>query len=108
MVSLLIARDLQLDIKKTFFTVSENAATTAGTTAYLKPGQRLRIIDLLHGLMLPSGNDAAVTLAENFGDRLKQIRVVRNATASTNKAIVQTASPLKLRDSRMEVVPPEQ
>lgn len=24
--------------------------------------------DLLYGLMLPSGNDAAVTLAENFGE----------------------------------------
>ncbi len=25
------------------------------------------IMDLLYGLMLPSGNDAAYTLAENFG-----------------------------------------
>ena len=77
-VSLQLARDLQLDIKKTYFIVSENAATTPGTTAYLKADQRIKILDLLHALMLPSGNDAAVTLAENFGDRLKQIRVVRN------------------------------
>lgn len=28
------------------------------------------MIDLLHGMMLPSGNDAAVTLAENFGEKL--------------------------------------
>jgi D-alanyl-D-alanine carboxypeptidase len=55
---------------KTLFTVSENAATTPGTTACLRTAQRLKIFDLLHALMLPSGNDAAVCLAENFGDLL--------------------------------------
>ena len=28
------------------------------------------LIDLLYGMMVPSGNDAALTLAENFGDYL--------------------------------------
>ena len=39
-----------------------------GTTAELKEGDRLTIHDLLYGLLLPSGNDAAVTLAENFNN----------------------------------------
>lgn len=56
-----------MDIKRTYFTVSDRAASTLGTTAYLKEGQKLSIVDLLYALMLPSGNDAAVTLAENFG-----------------------------------------
>ncbi len=34
-----------------------------GSSMYLKPGERLQIIDLLYGLMLMSGNDAAVALA---------------------------------------------
>ena len=32
---------------------------------------QFKVIDLLYGLMLPSGNDAAYTLAENFGYILK-------------------------------------
>ena len=32
---------------------------------------KIKVIDLLHGLMLPSGNDAAYTLAENIGYILK-------------------------------------
>ena len=39
-----------------------------GTTAELKEGDRVTIQDLLYGLLLPSGNDAAVTLAENFNN----------------------------------------
>jgi D-alanyl-D-alanine carboxypeptidase (penicillin-binding protein 5/6) len=34
-----------------------------GTTAHLKAGDSLTVKDLLHGLLLPSGNDAAMALA---------------------------------------------
>ena len=37
-VSLRLANELSLDLNTTFFTVSEFAASTAGTTAYLKTG----------------------------------------------------------------------
>lgn len=47
--------------------VSPNAASTTGTSAKLKAGDELRVEDLLYGLMLPSGNDAAVALGEAFG-----------------------------------------
>ena len=38
-----------------------------GTSAQLKGGDTILLFDLLRGLMLPSGNDAAYTLAEFFG-----------------------------------------
>jgi D-alanyl-D-alanine carboxypeptidase (penicillin-binding protein 5/6) len=38
-----------------------------GTTADLKQGDRISLYDLLFALMLPSGNDAALALAEYFG-----------------------------------------
>lgn len=38
-----------------------------GTTADLLKGDVISIEDLFYGLMLPSGNDAAMTFAENFG-----------------------------------------
>lgn len=38
-----------------------------GTSACLEENQWYSAEDLLYGLMLPSGNDAANCLAENFG-----------------------------------------
>ena len=53
--------------KKVYFRASHIAAKIGGTTAYIKEGMRYSIYDLMVGLMLPSGNDAALVLAENFG-----------------------------------------
>ena len=44
--------------------VSKKAAGTGGSRLGLKTGDKLTIRDLLYGLMLCSGNDAAVALAE--------------------------------------------
>lgn len=38
-----------------------------GTSANLRDGDKLLVIDLLFGLLLPSGNDAALALAQYFG-----------------------------------------
>jgi serine-type D-Ala-D-Ala carboxypeptidase (penicillin-binding protein 5/6) len=50
---------------------SERAAETRGSSCRLKSGERLPVRELLYGLLLPSGNDAAVALAEQFGPRLQ-------------------------------------
>lgn len=50
-------------------TYSERAAKTTGSSAKLLAGEQLPVKDLLYGLLLPSGNDAAVALAEHFGPR---------------------------------------
>lgn len=73
LVVLELAAEMRLDIRNTFFKVSLKAATTIGTTACLVDGQVVSIWDLLHGLMLPSGNDAAMVLAENFAERLLKL-----------------------------------
>lgn len=51
----------------TFLQVSKKASLYQGTSADLLEGDQLSIFDVLHALMLPSGNDAACCLAENFG-----------------------------------------
>jgi D-alanyl-D-alanine carboxypeptidase (penicillin-binding protein 5/6) len=51
---------------------SERAAATRGSSCRLKSGERLAVRELLYGLLLPSGNDAAVALAEHFGPRLQE------------------------------------
>ena len=43
--------------------ISHRASSMIGTTAGLSSGDVLSLIDLLYGLMLPSGNDAAVAIA---------------------------------------------
>lgn len=50
-------------------TFSERADKTGGSTADIRHGERLPVHELLYGLMLPSGNDASVALAEHFGGR---------------------------------------
>lgn len=47
--------------------VSKVAATMIGTSAFLRRGDELTLWSLLHGLMLPSGNDAAFTISEKIG-----------------------------------------
>jgi D-alanyl-D-alanine carboxypeptidase len=46
---------------------AELAAATDSTVMGLEPGQRLSLRDLLYGLLLPSGNDAAIAIAEHVG-----------------------------------------
>lgn len=43
--------------------ISKGASCMPGTSANLPEGYWIRLIDLLYGLMLPSGNDAAYLLA---------------------------------------------
>lgn len=38
-----------------------------GTSAFLRRDDTLTLLDLLYGLMLPSGNDAAITIAMGLG-----------------------------------------
>ncbi|HVK19144.1 MAG TPA: serine hydrolase [Fimbriiglobus sp.] len=50
-------------------TFSERADKTTGSSAKLNAGEKLPVRELLYGLLLPSGNDASVALAEHFGPR---------------------------------------
>ena len=70
---------MNLNPKKVYFRASYYAAKISGTTAHIKEGLRYSVFDLLIGLMLPSGNDASLVLAENFG-RFLSIESCRNST----------------------------
>lgn len=47
--------------------IPDSAEGVEGSSLYLKAGEEISIEDLLYGLMLVSGNDAAVALAEIIG-----------------------------------------
>lgn len=57
----------KMNLSTTYFKVTEWASKTIGTTANLVENAWMSVQDLLYGLMLPSGNDAAIVLAENIG-----------------------------------------
>ena len=47
-------------------TVSERAAGTEGSTLWLEPGDRVPLGELLYGMMMASGNDATIAVAEHI------------------------------------------
>lgn len=62
--------------------VSANAAATPGSRMGLMTGERLLVRDLLVGLLLPSGNDAAVALAEHVsGSEAAFVALMNEAAA---------------------------
>src|SRR5699024_2826213 len=48
-------------------TASKRAVHTTGSSIYLKQGDKMKLKDLVYGLMLRSGNDAAVAISEHVG-----------------------------------------
>ncbi|MEW8971790.1 MAG: D-alanyl-D-alanine carboxypeptidase family protein [Mesobacillus sp.] len=61
--------------------VSEMAVRAEGSSIYLKPGEKIRLEDLVYGLMLRSGNDAAVAIAEHVGGSLDGFVYMMNEKA---------------------------
>ena len=70
-------------------TVSEHAASTEGSTMDLVAGERYTLRELLWGLMLESGNDAAVAIAEH----------ISGSEAAFARLMNDTARRLGLRDT---------
>ncbi|MEO1497141.1 MAG: serine hydrolase [Planctomycetota bacterium] len=75
MPAYLIAKLAQDDpmVLQEVITFSERADNTSGSTAGVRVGEQVSAGELLYGLMLPSGNDASVALAEHFGGRFPEV-----------------------------------
>jgi D-alanyl-D-alanine carboxypeptidase len=74
-VVLELADDTLIDLDD-LVTISANASLTGGSAlkdvegVKIRIGERIKLRDLLYGLMIPSGNNAAVAIAEHVGWRL--------------------------------------
>lgn len=62
--------------------ISKKAANTGGSRLGLKTGDKITIKDLLYGLMLRSGNDAAVALAETCAGSIVDFSNLMNKKAN--------------------------
>lgn len=81
-------------------TVPDCAIGVEGSSIYLERGEKVKVIDLLYGLMLRSGNDCAVALAVLFGDSVEGFAKLMNETAVKAGAInTNFANPHGLHDS---------
>ena len=106
-------KDGSLSLDDTFL-VSENAwrkggAKSGGSTMFLIPGKRVRVEDLIRGIIVQSGNDASIVVAEGLASseeafaeemtqRSKELglknSVFKNATGWPNPGHVSTARDL--------------
>lgn len=62
--------------------ISNRAVRTEGSSIYLKPGEQVILEDLVYGLMLRSGNDAAVAIAEHVGGSVEGFVFLMNEKAN--------------------------
>ena len=68
-------------------TVPKSATLVEGSSIYLRTGEKLSIRDLLYGLMLQSGNDAAETLALSIAGSKEAFAILMNQTAQKAGAL---------------------
>ncbi|WP_238650091.1 D-alanyl-D-alanine carboxypeptidase family protein [Paenibacillus piscarius] len=61
--------------------VGKNAYAKEGSSLYLKLGEEMTLKDMLYGLMLRSGNDAATAIAEHVGGSEQGFVYLMNAKA---------------------------
>lgn len=62
--------------------IPQEAVGIEGSSMYLKSGEQLTVEDLLHGLMLSSGNDAAVALALHISGSIPDFALLMNEKAT--------------------------
>lgn len=63
-------------------TVTREQCAVEGSSVYLRPGETYTVEDLLYGLMLASGNDAAMALACHVGGSIGGFAQMMNETAA--------------------------
>ena len=93
------------------FVVSERAWKKGGSRMFLNPGSQVTIRELLHGVVVQSGNDAAIVLAEGLSgsedafademnDKARELgmfnTVFRNSTGWPDPDLTTTAHDLNL------------
>lgn len=98
------------------FLVSRKAWRTGGSKTFVEVGKRIRVVDLLRGIIIQSGNDACIVMAEAlagseaaFGqmmtERSREIglttSVFKNSTGLPSRGHVMTARDLAILSQRI-------
>ena len=78
MTAIIVIENSNLD---DIVTISQKAAGTGGSRLGLHVNDKISIRDLLYGLLLCSGNDSAVALAETIGGSVEEFANLMNQKA---------------------------
>ncbi len=78
MTAVVVLEHCPLDME---YTVPAQATQIEGSSIYLKAGETITVRDLLYGMMLHSGNDAAVALALACSDSVPEFVALMNLKA---------------------------
>ena len=65
-----LCQEYHIRVREQWIPIHSQASYMEGTSANLRVNEEILLIDLLYGLMLPSGNDAGIALAQYFGKYL--------------------------------------
>ena len=90
MTALLALENADLEEK---VTAGKNAAGVTGTSLYLSEGETLTMEQILYGLMLRSGNDAAVAVAEHIAGSVPAFADMMNRRARSLDADAHFVNP---------------
>ena len=82
MTCIVVLESSTLESLNTIVTVSSKSAGTGGSRLGLHTNDKVSVMNLLYGLMLCSGNDAAVALAEHVGGSVEGFAELMNKKAS--------------------------
>ena len=74
-------------------TAGKNASGVPGTSLYLSEGETLTLEQMLYGLMLRSGNDAAVAIAEHVAGSVPAFAALMNEKAARLNAEARFVNP---------------
>lgn len=82
-ISKIMTAIIAIESDKNFYvyTVSEDVVNIEGSSVYLKVDEQYRLIDLIYGLLLRSGNDAAYAIAEFVSDNTSSFVELMNDKA---------------------------
>ncbi|MDG2106361.1 MAG: D-alanyl-D-alanine carboxypeptidase [Gammaproteobacteria bacterium] len=71
-----------LDLKDEVL-ISENAWKTGGSKMFIEVGKKVRVDELLHGIITSSGNDASVAIAEHISGNEETFTIYMNQMAES-------------------------
>lgn len=82
-ISKIMTAIIAIESDKNFYvyTVSEEVVNIEGSSVYLKVDEQYRLIDLIYGLLLRSGNDAAYAIADFICDSIEEFVYLMNQKA---------------------------
>lgn len=78
--------------------ITDTAAGIEGSSMYLEAGEKMTLEELLYGLMLSSGNDAAVAIAEHFGGNDAFVELMNQKAAEIGAKNTHFSNPNGLPD----------